>query len=77
MLSRSIVIGIRKFIYDIWGEAVNTSSRLESHGLPDRIHVSDTVFFRLQDRYGFEPRGITELKGRGPMSTYFLNARIR
>ncbi len=68
------VIGIRKFIYDIWGDTVNTASRLESHGAPDRIHVSDVVFQRLQGRFRFEARGTIELKGCGPMQTYFLNA---
>jgi class 3 adenylate cyclase len=66
------VIGIRKFIYDIWGDTVNTASRLESHGVPGRVHVSDTVFERLKDRFRFEPRGLIELKGRAPMQTYFL-----
>ena len=68
------VIGIRKFIYDIWGNTVNIASRLESHGAPGRIHVSDAVYQRLQGRFVFEPRGTIELKGRGPMQTYFLNA---
>jgi adenylate cyclase len=70
------VIGIRKFIYDIWGDTVNTASRLESHGAPGRIHVSDTVFQRLHGRFAFEARGTIELKGRGSMNTYFLNAPI-
>src|SRR5882762_3407681 len=69
------VIGIRKFIYDVWGDTVNTASRLESHGAPGRIHVSDTVFQRLHDRFVFEARGTIELKGRGPLNTYFLNGR--
>jgi adenylate cyclase len=67
------VIGIRKFIYDVWGDTVNTASRLESHGTPGRVHVSDAVQARLQERFAFEPRGTIELKGRGPMSTYFLS----
>ena len=66
------VIGIRKFIYDIWGDTVNTASRLESHGAPGRVHVSDMVFEQLQGRFDFEPRGLVELKGRDPMHTYFL-----
>ena len=70
------VIGIRKFTYDVWGDTVNTASRLESHGAPGRIHVSDAVFARLDGRFVFEPRGLIELKGRGPMQTYFLNAPI-
>jgi class 3 adenylate cyclase len=68
------VIGIRKFIYDIWGDAVNIASRLESHGAPGRIHVSDAVFQGLQGRFAFDPRGSIDLKGRGPMQTFFLNA---
>jgi len=70
------VIGIRKFIYDVWGDTVNTASRLESHGAPGRTHVSETVFERLQGRFAFEARGRIELKGRGPMNTYFLDASI-
>lgn len=66
------VIGIRKFIYDVWGDTVNTASRLESHGMPGRIHVGEAVFKRLESRFEFEPRGTVELKGRGPMTTYFL-----
>ncbi len=67
------VIGIRKFTYDIWGDAVNTASRLESHGAPGRIHVSDSVYERLRERFSFEPRGNVELKGRGSMQTYYLS----
>jgi adenylate cyclase len=66
------VIGIRKFSYDVWGDTVNTASRLEYHGTAGRVHVSDTVFERLGDTFEFEPRGMVELRGRGPMSTYFL-----
>ncbi|HET7536051.1 MAG TPA: adenylate/guanylate cyclase domain-containing protein [Candidatus Didemnitutus sp.] len=66
------VIGIRKFIYDVWGDTVNTASRLESHGQPGRVHVSEAVYQRLESRFNFEPRGTVELKGRGPLTTYFL-----
>ena len=68
------VIGIRKFIYDIWGDTVNIASRLESHGAPGRVHVSQAVFQRLQGRFAFDARGAIELKGRGPLSTYYLVA---
>ena len=70
------VIGIRKFIYDVWGDTVNTASRLESHSAPGRTHVSEMVFERLQGRFVFDARGTIELKGRGPMNTYFLGAPI-
>ncbi len=66
------VIGIRKFIYDVWGDTVNTASRLESHGTPGRIHVSEAVYLRLKDNFAFEPRGVIDLKGRGQTKTYFL-----
>jgi class 3 adenylate cyclase len=66
------VIGMRKFSYDIWGDTVNTASRLELHGVPGRVHVSDVVQERLKGRFTFVPRGTVDLKGRGPMDTYFL-----
>jgi adenylate cyclase len=68
------VIGFRKFIYDVWGDTVNTASRLESHGETDRVQVSAEVYERLKDQFIFEPRGMVELKGRGPMFTYYLVA---
>jgi len=71
------VIGVRKFIYDVWGDTVNTASRLESHGVTGRVHVSDAVYERLKDRFEFESRGTVELRGRGPMQTYFLNGARR
>jgi adenylate cyclase len=70
------VIGKRKFSYDLWGDAVNTAARMESHGLPGMIHVSEEVFVRLRDAYWFEPRGSVDIKGKGPMRTYFLGGRI-
>jgi class 3 adenylate cyclase len=69
------VIGVTKFIYDVWGDTVNTASRMESHGLPDHIQVTEQVYERLRDRYVFEKRGLVEVKGKGPMTTYFLLGR--
>lgn len=66
------VIGTRKFSYDLWGDTVNTASRMESHGEPGRIHVTDAVRVRLAERYRFEPRGLQQIKGKGPMETFFL-----
>jgi len=66
------VIGIRKFTYDIWGDSVNTASRLESHGVPGRIQISEEVFQRIQGWCRCEPRGIVEVKGKGPMKLYLL-----
>ena len=70
------VIGARKFSYDIWGEAVNLASRLESHSVTGRIHVSADVYNILKDRYTFEPRGSIPIKGLGNLETYFLTGRL-
>ena len=67
------VIGIKKFIYDLWGDTVNTASRMESHGLPGRIQVTSTTYDILQDKYLLESRGTIEVKGKGEMNTYFIN----
>ncbi len=66
------VIGLRKFTYDVWGDTVNVASRLESHGVPGRVHVSETVYRQLDGAFRFEPRGVIELKGKGTMRTYLL-----
>ncbi|MGD2042712.1 MAG: SDR family NAD(P)-dependent oxidoreductase [Acidimicrobiia bacterium] len=66
------VIGRRKFIYDLWGDTVNTASRMESHGVSGRIQVSEEVRSLLGDKFQLEHRGEIEIKGKGNMSTYFL-----
>lgn len=66
------VIGRHKFIYDVWGDTVNVASRLESHGLPDHIHVSAEVRDALVDRFAFESRGSVMLKGKGETPAFFL-----
>ncbi len=69
------VIGIKKFTYDLWGDTVNTASRMESHGLPGSIHVSETTYHILQDKFLFQARGAIDVKGKGQMRTYFLKGR--
>jgi class 3 adenylate cyclase len=69
------VIGLKKFIYDVWGDAVNMASRMESQGEPGRIQVSTPMYDRLAHEFAFEPRGTVEIKGKGPMATYFLTGR--
>ena len=69
------VIGRHKFIYDLWGDTVNTASRMESHGVANRIQCTEELVARLKDRYVFEPRGEIEVKGKGLMQTYFLLAQ--
>jgi adenylate cyclase len=66
------VIGRQKFIYDLWGDTVNTASRMESHGVAARIQCTKEVVDVLDDRYIFEPRGKIEVKGKGLMHAYFL-----
>jgi hypothetical protein len=69
------VIGKKKFAYDVWGDAVNTASRMESHGVPGRIHASEACHALLRQRYRFEGRGVIEVKGKGSMTTFFLEGR--
>src|SRR5207248_8850994 len=66
------VIGRAKFIYDLWGDTVNTASRMESHALPGTIQVTERAYERLQDRYEFRRRGSIDIKGKGAMTTYLL-----
>ena len=63
------VIGKRKFSYDLWGDTVNTASRMESHGLPGTIHASAETRRRIEGNFEFESRGVLEIKGKGPMET--------
>ena len=66
------VIGKKKFTYDLWGDTVNIANRMESHGIPGRIQVTESTYQRLKDRYQFERRGIVDIKGKGEMPTYWL-----
>jgi guanylate cyclase len=66
------VIGRRKFIYDLWGDTVNTASRMESYGLADVIQVTPEVRAKLEGKYAFEMRPAIDVKGKGMMVTYLL-----
>jgi class 3 adenylate cyclase len=69
------VIGTSKFVYDLWGDAVNVASRLETTALPGRIQVSEAVATGLGDAFELEPRGPIELKGKGSTEAFFLLER--
>ena len=69
------VIGKKKFIYDLWGDSVNTASRMESHGLPGQIQVSESTYIRIKHLFQFEDRGKMEVKGLGLVRSYLLTAK--
>ncbi|MFT4199356.1 adenylate/guanylate cyclase domain-containing protein [Gordonia sp. (in: high G+C Gram-positive bacteria)] len=69
------VVGSRKFFYDVWGDAVNLASRMESTGIPGRIQVTDEVRTRLAGRFELEERGAVEVKGKSEQQTWFLVGR--
>jgi len=69
------VIGRRKFIYDLWGDAVNVASRMESHGMPGRIQIAEPTYKLINTAFECEPRGEIEVKGKGMVQTWFLVGR--
>ena len=68
------VIGTKKFIYDLWGDTVNTAARMESHGVEGRIHMTEETYELLREKYLFEDRGVIDVKGKGDMHTYLLTS---
>jgi adenylate cyclase len=66
------VIGTRKFAYDLWGDTVNTASRMESYGVAGRIHLSEATARLLDGSFPLESRGELQIRGKGPMHCYFL-----
>ena len=70
------VIGQAKFIYDLWGDTVNTASRMESHALPGTIQVTERAYERLRPSFAMRRRGPVEVKGKGEMDCYLLDGRL-
>ena len=66
------VIGQKRILFDLWGETVNIASRMESAGIPGRIHVASSTRELVGDGYAFEERRSVDIKGLGPMTTYLL-----
>ncbi|NQE33550.1 adenylate/guanylate cyclase domain-containing protein [Microcoleus asticus] len=69
------VIGLKKFIYDLWGNTVNIASRMESHGITGCIQVTAETYEILKDKYTFQKRGAIQVKGKGYMVTYLLTGK--
>ncbi len=69
------VIGKIKFTYDLWGDTVNVASRMESFGMPGKIHLSEQTQAKLDSEFNLEERGMVECKGLGQVKTFFLNGR--
>ncbi len=69
------VIGTHKFVYDIWGDAVNIASRMESHGTPNSIQISAATHRHIHERFRLVPHGTVDVKGKGPMETFILLGR--
>jgi class 3 adenylate cyclase len=66
------VIGRKKFQYDVWGDTVNTASRMESQGEPDRIQISEATYELIKDGFECVSRGPVEVKGKGVLNTWYL-----
>jgi adenylate cyclase len=69
------IIGTKKFSYDLWGDTVNIASRMESHGQPGKIQVSEATRKLLAGKYEFTPVGVIEIKNSSPMPTYLLTRK--
>jgi adenylate cyclase len=69
------VIGRKRFLYDLWGDAVNTASRMESHGTGGQIQVTRASYELLRDEFELEPRGTVPIKGKGEVETWYLIGR--
>ena len=71
------VIGRRKFAFDVWGDTVNVASRLESQGVPNRVHISRATWLLVKDRFDADPRGPLRLRGLGAIQTYAVTGHRR
>lgn len=71
------VIERKKISYNVWGDTVNTASRMESHGIPGEIQISETTYELIKENFHCESRGLIDVKGKGPMQTYLLRNKLR
>jgi class 3 adenylate cyclase len=71
------IVGVRKYLYDIFGDTVNTASRMETNSEPMRINCSETTYAILKDKFKFTERGTAFVKGKGEMKMYFLEEELK
>jgi class 3 adenylate cyclase len=71
------IVGIKKFQYDVWGDTVNTASRIESSGIVGKVNISESLYELIKDenRFVFEYRGIVNAKGKGEIKMYFVEKK--
>ena len=70
----AVVIGRRRFSYHLWGDTVNTASRMESHGLPGQIQITESTRALLDGKFTCGERGVIDVKGKGPTRTWLLDS---
>ena len=72
------IVGVKKFQYDIWGDTVNTASRMESSGEVGQVNISEATYALVKDEPGltFTPRGKVQAKGKGEMEMYFVSSTV-
>jgi class 3 adenylate cyclase len=70
------IIGRHKFSYDLWGDTVNTASRMESHGEPGTIQITEATAKKLQGKFRLKRRGSIDVKGKGRLNTYLLLGEV-
>ena len=72
------IVGVKKFQYDVWGDTVNTASRMESNGAVGKVNISEALYELLknEDCFSFEHRGSIEAKGKGEMKMYFVEMKV-
>ena len=67
------IVGLKKFAYDIWGDTVNTAARIEQHGEPNKINISESTYDLIKDSFKFVSRGAIEAKNKGKLNMYFID----
>jgi guanylate cyclase len=68
------IVGQKRFLYDLWGDAVNLASRMESHGTPGAVQITRATFERVDDAFVCESQGTADIKGKGPMPVWHVIA---